>query len=159
MCWKRTLGGAVRSTPCTHALPARARRCSLAGLTDDAGRVVWSRTYDDNGNVETYTDRFGTTTFEYGPEGAGRPTHITDPQGQVTTLAYDEGGNVTRATRGALTMTFRYDAAGRRLFADYGRGVTVSYEYSGPTDDWTAIEGPSFGRVERRFSSGGRLLS
>ena len=50
-----------------------------------------------------------------------------------------------------------YDDAGRPTSTDYGNGVSVGYEY-GNDNTWKAIEGPTFGRVERRFSAMGRLL-
>ena len=76
----------------------------------------------------------------------------------MTLFAYDPLGNVARVKRDGVEQRFLYDALGRRLFADYGNGATVTYEYDGG-DEWTAIEGPTFGRVERVLSAAGNVLS
>ncbi len=126
-------------------------------VTDDDGRVVFDRVYDTHGRPTSVTDRFGTTTFEYGDDRA-RPTRVVYPDGTDAVLTYDTMGNVATLRRAGVTMRYLHDAEGRMLFADYGRGVSVRYEYGGAGNAWTAISGPSFGRVERRFSGGGRLV-
>ncbi|MBX3275625.1 MAG: PKD domain-containing protein, partial [Sandaracinaceae bacterium] len=125
-------------------------------VLDDEGAVILARTYHPNGSLATLTDRFGTTNYEYGSDG--QPTRITGPDGTVTELEHDAAGHLSRLRRGGVTQRFVHDPAGRRLYADYGNGVTVRYEYA-DSDAWTAIEGPTFGRVERRLSASGRLLS
>jgi YD repeat-containing protein len=94
-----------------------------------------------------------------GYEG-GQPTQITDPFGELITIDYDDRGLLLSKTERGLTTRMTYDAVGRMLTADYGHGATVEYEYGDSRqNNWTAIEGPTFGRVERTFSSRGRLSS
>ena len=123
---------------------------------DDADNVLITRAYNPDGTIDTYTDRFGTHGYVYGPEGL--PSQVTEPDGTVTLFAYDPLGNVARVKRDGVEQRFVHDALGRRLFADYGNGATVTYEYDGG-DEWTAIEGPTFGRVERVLSAAGNVLS
>ncbi|MCB9492495.1 MAG: RHS repeat protein [Dehalococcoidia bacterium] len=125
-------------------------------VSDDAGNVIFERVYNPDGSIATLTDRFGTVTYDYGAQGM--PVRVMGADGTITELDYDILGNVTEVRRGGVTQRFRYDAGGRRLHSDFGNGVTVAYEYDNG-DDWTAIQGPTFGRVERRVSSSGRLLS
>ena len=120
--------------------------------------MIESRTYNPDGTVASRTDRFGTVLYA-GYEG-GQPTQITDPFGAVITLDYDDRGLLLSRTERGLTTTMTYDAIGRMLTADYGHGATVEYEYGDARqNNWTAIEGPTFGRVERTFSASGRLSS
>ncbi|MEM9728170.1 MAG: DNRLRE domain-containing protein [Myxococcota bacterium] len=125
-------------------------------LRDGDDNVLLERTFGPRGEVLTETDRFGTVTFTYDP-GSPQPTTMETPDGVVTAFTYDAAARLrTRTRNGVVTGSF-YDAAGRPAFSDYGNGVTVRYEY-GSENTWTAIEGPTFGRVERDLSAMGRLL-
>ncbi len=133
-------------------------------IQDDAYDVVASATYDDEGRVLTQTTRFGVTAYTYSSAedgGASKPATVTEPDGAVSMFAHDADGRVTRLERASggetITQRFRYDAQGRRQAINYGNGVTVEFEY-GHGDEWTAIQGPTFGRVQRTISGGGRLL-
>ena len=55
------------------------------------------------------------------------------------------------------TSTFVYDDSGREIKADYGDGVYVEYSYEGAGSDWTVLEAPTIGRIERKFTSDGKL--
>jgi len=126
-------------------------------VRDDDGDVIFERAFNPDGTIDAFTDRFGTVSYEY-DDPQGLPTRVTEPDGTVTELDYDNDGNVIEVRRDGVTQRFIRDAAGRPLRTDYGNGAVVDYEY-GFGDEWTAIEGPTFGRVERTLSSSGRLLS
>jgi YD repeat-containing protein len=53
--------------------------------------------------------------------------------------------------------TFTYDKEGRQTKADYGNGLYVDYGYTGTRADWTSIDGPTIGHIERKFTDDGRL--
>ncbi len=125
-------------------------------LTDADENVLLERTYGPRGEVLTETDRFGTVTFTYAPDGQ-KPATMEGPDGAVTTFTYDAADRLKTRTRGSVVTRHDYDAAGRPRFTDFGNGVTVDYEY-GTENQWIALEGPTFGRVERRVSAMGRLL-
>ncbi|MEM6959788.1 MAG: hypothetical protein AAF645_29160, partial [Myxococcota bacterium] len=130
---------------------------------DQDGNVIFGRTFDEQGRLTTFTDRTGTTLYDYAADSDVHATRITDPFGTVFDLAYDAEGNLARLVKDAGTAsevvhTYRYDPLGRRQFTDYGRGVTVTYAYTDDREDWTRISGPTFGEVIRRYSGGGRLV-
>jgi YD repeat-containing protein len=52
---------------------------------------------------------------------------------------------------------FTYDKEGRQTKADYGNGLFVNYSYTATSPDWTVIEGPTIGRIERKFTADGKL--
>lgn len=73
-------------------------------------------------------------------------------------LSYDALGNLLSRSERGLTTSTQYDALSRPTSADYGNGARVRYEYGDRGDKrWTAIEGPTFGRVERSFTARGLL--
>ena len=125
-------------------------------VRDELANLIESSTYNADGTVATRTNRFGITTLDYA-DGSPQPTRITEPEGAIIDFAYTVDGDVERVARGSIVHSYRYDDVGRMQFADYGAGVTVSYAY-GQLNEWTSIEGPTFGRVERRFSGGGKLI-
>ena len=55
------------------------------------------------------------------------------------------------------TSTFDYDNSGREIRADYGDGVYVEYDYEGAGTDWTVLDAPTIGHIERRFTDDGKL--
>ncbi len=126
-------------------------------VKDGAGNVIESRSYNADGTLSSKTGRFGTVAYS-GYEG-GQPTQEIDAFGQLITMSYDAAGHLLSRSERGLTTTMSYDGLGRLSSADYGHGATVSYEYSEATPGWTAISGPTFGRVERSFTAAGRLGS
>jgi len=129
---------------------------NLLNLKDMYDNNIRSYTYYPDGSVETYTDRFGTVTYS-NYDSAGNPQTITDIFGVPAQLTYDSNGNLTQRIERGVTMTFAYDEAGRPTRKDWGNGTTVDYEYRYNAPDWTAIQGPTFGRVERTFNATGKL--
>ena len=125
-------------------------------VSDGDSNVLRTRTYGTRGEVLTESDRFGTVTFTYGA-ASQQPATMIGADGVTTTFAYDNAERMISRTRAGVTQIMNYDGAGRPTSTDYGNGVSVGYEY-GTDNTWKAIEGPTFGRVERRFSAMGRLL-
>jgi len=124
---------------------------------DDAGNVIQSATYNTDGTLASRTDRFGTVRYQ--AYQAGQPTQIVDAFGVTATLTYDAAGRLTSRNERGLTSTFTYDALGRPTKRGYGNGAVVSFGYTTSAPDWTSIEGRTFGKATRSFTSTGRLGS
>jgi YD repeat-containing protein len=132
-------------------------RGNQTAVRDGNGVAIEQRTYDADGRLQTRTARFGTTTYS-DFNVSGDPQTITDPFGVPATLASDALGNLLSRSERGLTTTMQYDALSRPTSTDYGNGARVRYEYGDRGDKrWTAIEGPTFGRVERSFTARGLL--
>ncbi|MCI5157899.1 MAG: RHS repeat protein, partial [Candidatus Electrothrix sp. AUS1_2] len=95
------------------------------------------REYDDAGNPVKTIDPMGNETLtEYAAGsgcsscGSGKPTRVTDAQGNVTEYSYDEFGN-RNSTRDALgnVSSGTYDAKGRLLAETGPDGAVTRYEY------------------------------
>lgn len=72
------------------------------------GGAVFSRTYDENGNMSSFTDPEGaTTTWER--DGMGRVLVETDPMGRTNTYVRDPDGHIRRAidAEGGVTEVHR----------------------------------------------------
>ncbi len=76
-------------------------------------------TYDTAGNMQTMTNALGQVTTYAGHDANGRPGSMTDPNGVITTFAYDPLGRVTgitvkHPTNPALdaTTSMTYDEVG-----------------------------------------------
>jgi RHS repeat-associated protein len=125
---------------------------------DGNGNVIRARTYTSDGKVLTETNRFGTWrhNYDFGSETWNQPFQSTDPLGRVTTY-YRDDKFMSQQTEGGVQLRFNYDKDARPTFLDYGGGLSVRFEYTGSSNEWSAIEGPTFGRVERKFWADGKL--
>jgi RHS repeat-associated protein len=125
---------------------------------DGDNNVIRARTYDSQGRVVTESNRFGTWrhTYLYGNEDWPLPVTTTDPLGRVTTY-YRTSKHLQDQTEGGVHLGFTYDRHDRPTLIDYGNGLSVRFEYTGSSREWSAIEGPTFGRVERLFWADGKL--
>jgi YD repeat-containing protein len=81
----------------------------------------------------------------------------TDALGKVTTSTYDANGKLKTLTDADGTSTFSYDKLGRQTKADYGNNIFVEYGYSGSGGDWTSLDAPTIGHIERKFTDDGKL--
>ncbi|WP_418961257.1 IPT/TIG domain-containing protein [Streptomyces tritici] len=125
----------------------------IKSVTDPYGRRT-DLTYDTNGYVTSTTERAGTTnartsgtTVFDGP--FDQPTKITDPLGNVTSLAYDAAGNLDTVTdpEGRVTRyDFEPDGQVKSITAPDGAVTTYNYRYG----DLTSVKDPE-GRVSSRF--------
>jgi RHS repeat-associated protein len=66
--------------------------------------------YDADGNLTSWTDSIGTTTYQYDFEN--RLVSVTTPTNGVCQYAYDSFGNRTVVVQGGITNTFAFDIAG-----------------------------------------------
>jgi YD repeat-containing protein len=96
-----------RSTYTYHSSGDAGRRGRLAGITNALGHTTRIDAYDAN----------------------GRPLVVIDPNGLVTTLAYDARGRLTHKTVGAETTTYRYDGAGQLTGLTLPNGASLAYTY------------------------------
>jgi len=98
----------------------------------DANGVTTTYTYDSRGNLLTESTplvgsepvQSRTTTYTYENKTfPGDVTGITNPNGRITSFAYDTAGNLTSATDAlGNKTTYTYDGLGRRLTRVAARG-------------------------------------
>nr|WP_242054671.1 putative Ig domain-containing protein [Nostoc sp. FACHB-190] len=136
----------------------------LLSMKDGKGNVIQSFSYYANGLVRSETDSTGTTVYEY--DDLGNLIQTTDPDGSITTMEYDANGKLKRMVEDNGTpndtsddeiSTFEYDKLGREKFTDYGNGIWVKYDYEGVGSDWTKLEAPTIGKIERKLTADGKL--
>ena len=140
------------------------RNGNILAMKDGLGNVIESFTYDAFGQVNTKTDSTGTTTYFY--DDFGNVIKTIDADGGVTTAEYYADGKLKRMVEDNGTpddasddeiSTFEYDKLGREKFADYGDGIWVKYDYEGAGGDWTKLEAPTIGKIERKLTADGKL--
>ena len=129
---------------------------NLLSMTDGDGNIIQAFTYDNKGNVTSETDSTGTSYYS-DFDSFGNARRVEDSFRDVITSTYDSKGNITSFTDDEGTSTFTYDDSGREIRADYGDGVYVEYGYEGAGSDWTVLEAPTIGRIERKFTDDGKL--
>ena len=138
-------------------------------LTTRADHTTLSTGYDALGNTVTQTDGAGhSTVYAYAdPAWPSKATSVTDPDGRVTTYAYDPAGNL--ATKqdpggscgsGTGCTSYSYDAANEQLSVSYSDGVTpnvtaTAYDADGRRTSVTDGTGTS----AYAFDSLGRLTT
>ncbi|MBD2492233.1 RHS repeat protein [Aulosira sp. FACHB-615] len=136
----------------------------MLSMKDGKGNLIQSFSYYANGLVRSETDSTGTTIYEYDEEG--NVIQTTDPDGSITTMEYYANGKLKRMVEDNGTpddtsddeiFTFEYDKLGREKFADYGNGIWVKYDYEGVGSDWTKLEAPTIGKIERKLTADGKL--
>jgi YD repeat-containing protein len=86
--------------------------------------------YGCRGQLQQVTDALGHVTQISRYNAHGQPEELTDPNGLVTTLAYDARQRLTSLTVGDETTTYRYDPAGliTRVTGPDGAYLTYSYD-------------------------------
>jgi YD repeat-containing protein len=91
-------------------------------------------------------------------DSRGNVVETIDADGSVTKTEYDANNRLAKMIEadGSIS-TFTYDKEGRQTKADYGNGLFVNYSYTATSPDWTVIEGPTIGRIERKFTADGKL--
>src|SRR5581483_1050574 len=83
------------------------------------------------GNVATIANALGHVTSITAYNGAGQPTAIVDPNGLVTTLAYDARQRLVSRSAGGETTAYEYDPAGQLVKVTLPDGSFVAYAYDG----------------------------
>jgi RHS repeat-associated protein len=129
---------------------------NLLALRDGKGSVILAYTYDDNGNVLSETSEGSTTRYKY--DRRGNVIETIDDDGTITKTEYDANNQLVKMIEADGSISnFTYDSEGRQTKADYGNGLYVNYSYTATSPDWTVIEGPTIGRIERKFTADGKL--
>ena len=83
------------------------------------------------GNVRTITNPAGHVTTVTAYDASGRPLSITDPNGLVTTLAYDARGRLTSRQVGVERTGYLYDGVGQLTQVTLPDGSYLQYTYDG----------------------------
>jgi RHS repeat-associated protein len=139
-------------------------RGNLLSVQDGKGNVIQSFTYDRYGQVKSETDVSGTSRYYY--DEFGNLVLSIDSDGGITRMDYDNNGRMIKMvedngtpndTSDDETSTFTYDKLGRETRADYGNGIWVEYGYTGASGDWTTLNAPTIGRIERKLTEDGKL--
>ena len=81
------------------------------------------------GQIHTITNAAGHVTTFDSYDQHGRPTQITDPNGLVTTLAYNLRGNLTSKSVGSEQTTYDYDDAQQLTRVTQPDGSYLQYSY------------------------------
>jgi len=101
-------------------------------LTTDGPRTdvsdIEARTYV-GGNLETVTDAAGNVTRYANYDAHGRAQQVTDPNGLVTTMAYDARGRLKTSNAGGETTSYDYDGVGNLSKLTLPDGTFLSYGY------------------------------
>jgi RHS repeat-associated protein len=131
-------------------------RGNLLVTKDGEGNVIQVYNYDAQGNVIVDKNANGITRYVY--DEFGNVIESTDPDGTITKMEYDAKNQLVKMIEadGSIS-TFTYDKEGRQTKADYGNGLYVDYGYTGTRADWTSIDGPTMGHIERKFTDDGKL--
>jgi RHS repeat-associated protein len=131
-------------------------RGNLLAMRDGLGTTILAYTYDNRGNVLSETSEGSTTRYVY--DNRGNVVETIDADGTITRTEYDANNRLKKMIEadGSISL-FTYDKEGRQTKADYGNGLFVNYTYTATSPDWTVIEGPTIGRIERKFTADGKL--
>jgi YD repeat-containing protein len=136
----------------------------MLSMKDGLGNVIQAFTYYGNGLTKTETDSSGTSQYFY--DDLGNLTRTVDPDGSATLMEYDFNGKLKRMVEDNGTpndttddevSVFDYDKLGREKLADYGDGIWVKYDYEGAGGDWSKLEAPTIGKMERKLTADGKL--
>ena len=132
-------------------------RGNLLALRDGKGSQILSYTYDGP-MVTSLSETSDGTTSTYKYDSRGNVIETKDADGTVTLTEYDANNRLSKMIEadGSVSL-FTYDKEGRQTKADYGNGLFVNYTYTATSPDWTVIEGPTIGRIERKFTADGKL--
>jgi RHS repeat-associated protein len=115
--------------PTTNTLASRTvQRVLPSGVAS----TTWS--YNTSGFLVSVTNALGHQTVYGNHDGLGRPRSVTDPNGVVTTLAYDTRGNVLSRVvslpSGNRTTTFAYNGRSQLTQSTQATGRVLALAYN-----------------------------
>lgn len=129
-----TLTGAPRTWKWTYnaygqVLTTDGPRTDVADITTVTYYPVNDATPAKRGNVATVTNARGHVTQFSAYDLNGNPLTIVDPNGLITTLAYDTRQRLTSRTTGTETTSYSYDNAGQLLKVTLSDASFLAYSY------------------------------
>ncbi len=145
-------------------------RTTRAGY-DASGRQVWQE--DASGRRTEWTYDAGDRVVSVVVDGRlvssrrwdarARSVEVTDrtrPDGRVVqhTTAWNRRGQVVRKTRDGSTLSWAYDAAGRRASTTLPDGSTVGYDHD-TAGRVAAVDHPLLGRATFEHDAAGRVVA
>ncbi len=126
--------GRTRTT--SYSYNANGSVLTVDGPRTDAADVTTYTYYANDdpdpgkaGNVATVTNALGHVTSITAYNGHGQPTTIVDPNGLVTTLAYDPRMRLVSRSVGGETTTYDYDGVGQLAKVTLPGGSYLQYAY------------------------------
>jgi len=114
----------------------------LTAITDTVGRSI-SLSYDANQRITQLTDPIG-RRIQYAYDGVGNLVAGTDASGGVMIFSYDASHRVIeiREEHGNRLLLNSYDASGRVVTQQNGRGFTTTFAFATPGAGDTTITDP-----------------
>jgi RHS repeat-associated protein len=123
--------------------------------TDAVNYYLTQYTYDDAGNITSFTDGNGnTTSYTYNLFGI---TCITYPDSTTETFSYDSIGHVIQRTDPQGLLTFTYNSIYQLVTIAYADATSISYEYDANGNRTTMTD--CTGQTTYSYDSRNRLIS
>lgn len=125
-------GAPTRTETTAYAFyPNGTIQTKTVSLTLPSGVSTTTQVFDAAGNLVSQTNAAGHTTTYANYNGLGFPGAVTDPNGVVTTFAYDFRGNVTqRNTSGVGWVNMSYLGSGNLGSVSSSDGQSTSFGYT-----------------------------
>lgn len=102
---------------------------TIDGPRTDVADITTFEYNESDGTVESVTLPLSQTTTFDAHDAFGRVTRMTDPNGLVTTIAYNARGNITRMAVGQAVTTCEYYPDGTLEQAGFPDGTQLTYIY------------------------------
>jgi RHS repeat-associated protein len=113
---------------------------------------------NNRSNLHTVTDALGHTTTFSAYNAFGQAETVTDPNGIVTTRAYNGSGLVTAATTAGLTTAYAYNTAGQLQTLTLPGSQVITYAYT-PAGQVAGITDSQGNAISYTYDSEGRRTS
>lgn len=126
----------------------------LTAVRDEQGNLISQTVYNELGLPKEEIGRFGSLKFGY--DASGNPRHMTNILNQHVQSQYDPNGSLTNLVEGGRTVNIVLDAQGREISADFGGGMSLTYQQEAQLD-WKTMSGPTVGQMDRQFDAQGRV--
>lgn len=124
----KTVTADDRTRTWTYTYNSNGQVLTVDGPRTDVSDVT-TYGYDGSGNLASITDALGHVTSITSYDANGRPLSIMDPNGLVTTLAYDARGRLTSRVSGNESTIYTYDNAGQLTQIILPDGSYLAYSY------------------------------